>query len=170
MYVSELVHHFCDFLKLIKQSFTICHLKKNVAGLYNRLAVSVCVCVCAHITVIRVYCKCLPLCITMPGCQPPSRQLCSWATMWGIYGELVSLVCLRDRTTSPPNNDGWAPSVSTTLAFWWKGLWDRKHGNLSQACELVFYSIKLVSRRTHVYYRLTWWTCCGSITTTQPFI
>lgn len=54
----------------------------------------------------------------------------------------------------PPNDDGWALPVFSTLAFWWTDLWDRKHGNLSQAWELVFWSIKLDSCRTAVSIHL----------------
>lgn len=40
-----------------------------------------------------------------------------------------------------------------------------KHGNLSQAWELVFYSIKLVSRTALEWYRLTWWPRCPEANT-----
>lgn len=42
------------------------------------------VCACVCVTVIRVYCMCLTVCITMPGCRPSLLWLCSWATMWEI--------------------------------------------------------------------------------------
>lgn len=92
--------------------------------------------------VFRVYCKRL----TVAGCWPAVRHLCSGATMWEI-------VCLWDGKL-PPNDDGWALPVFSTLAFWWTDLWDRKHGNLSQAWELVFWSIKLDSCRTAVSIHL----------------
>lgn len=40
-----------------------------------------------------------------------------------------------------------------------------KHGNISQAWELVFYSIKLVSQTALEWYRLTWWPRCPEANT-----
>ena len=87
-------------------------------------------------SVFRVYCKRL----TVAGC-------------WQLYAIFVlEQPCERffayETEQFPPNDDGWALPVFSTLAFWWTDLWDRKHGNLSQAWELVFWSIKLDSCRT----------------------